>query len=403
MNSFNEKQPEEKDPEYEALMTLLQHVNLDAMFVDPHEQAQALSKVRARLFPADHEGSPPDAHEMPELSSLPSKPRARKSAQDQRGRFMHLINVLAAVLVIMVLMSSILLLFGPWSPLHQDYIGTTTPTETFGAPRKVGSLEMSLKITSSPYFLNELLEVDLMVTNPTPTPYSLFPTDYVDPLCSQLLNIVTTDGGSPHTLDFHHYWTGLPWPSRNCFPLSPRRPPGIGFLVLAHQTFTYKSFIQLTSSGHVTLTAKQMSLWVRTQTDSGIFAGALDRERGYGPIGYTAQTDSGIFAGALDDTLHLFVSPHVPSDRQLSKQEQKAQVVVSGPPAVNGHLFGRIGSVCPGPGGGTVIGDLGQLSGTTVVLKQPSGTCGDNGPKPLWWTYVVGAPGYTLVFGMVNG
>jgi hypothetical protein len=369
---MNDMLPEEQDPQFEELIALLRQADLNPPFIDPTQYAQIISQARARLFPTDYETS---QTEMQELGPLSSKPKAQRA---KHGRLVHLLNVIAAVLVVALLIGSTLLLFGP---LLRDRFVTTPSRDTFGAPRKVGNLEMSLKITSGPYFLNELLEVDLMVINPTHTLYSLAPKGPVDPLCSQLLNIVTTDGGSPHAIDFQHYWDPILGPSRNCSPLSPGIQTGFGIPVLAHQTITYKQYVQLTSSGHVTLTANLVSLRIYTQTGSG----------------------SGIFAGALEDTLHLFVNPHTPSDRQLSMQEQNAQVVVSGPPAVNGHLFGRIGSVCPGPEGGKDIGGLGQPSGTTVIVKPDSNVCSANGPKPLWWTYVVGAPGYALVSGRVNG
>ena len=116
MNSFDEKQPEENDPEYEELMTLLQHANLDALFVEPQDQAQAVSNVRARLFSTDTPASQSEHSPEPEkweLGSLPSKPKTRRGTQNRRGRLMRLVNELAAVLVVAVLISSALVLFRP--------------------------------------------------------------------------------------------------------------------------------------------------------------------------------------------------------------------------------------------------------------------------------------------------
>ncbi len=50
MKPIDERQPEEQDPEYEELMTLLQNVNLDPRLVDPQERARILSQARTRLF-----------------------------------------------------------------------------------------------------------------------------------------------------------------------------------------------------------------------------------------------------------------------------------------------------------------------------------------------------------------
>ena len=373
---MNDLYPEEQDPDFEELIALLRHDDLNPSRIDPGEHEQMIANARARLFPKDTEMTQP---EISELVSLPIKPMTKRG---RHGILVRLINVIAAVLVVALLVGSALLFFGP---LLRDRLSAIPSKGTFGAPRKVGNLEMRLRITPGPYFLNELLEVDLVVTNPTHTTDSLAPARFVDPTCAQLLDIVTTGGGSPHALDFQYYWTG-PLRTPNCSPLASGMDPAMGIPVSAHQTLTYQQYVQLTSSGYVTLTAKLGSLRVYAYTRSGV------------------SHPSNIVAGALDGTLQLFVSPHASADRQLSVKEQKGQVVVSGPPAVRGRLFGRIGSVCPGSGGGTDIGGLGQPPGTTVVLDTlVVGVCGDNGPRPLWWTYVVGVPGYTLVAGKVNG
>ena len=124
MNDFDDKQPEENDPKYEELLTLLQHANLDAMFVDPQDQAQALSKVRARLFPTSNEVAQPDAQEMPELGSPPSETKARRAKH--RRRLIHLLNVIAAVLVVTFLIGSALSLSR--SPLQSAQAPPTTKT-----------------------------------------------------------------------------------------------------------------------------------------------------------------------------------------------------------------------------------------------------------------------------------
>jgi hypothetical protein len=124
MNAFDQKQPEENDPEYEELMTLLHHANLDAMFVDPQDQAHAVSQVRARLFPPDHEVAQTDAHEMQELGSLPSEPKARRAKH--RRRLIHLLNAIAATLVVTLLIGSAMFLFGP--PLQSAQAPLTTKT-----------------------------------------------------------------------------------------------------------------------------------------------------------------------------------------------------------------------------------------------------------------------------------
>ena len=150
----------------------------------------------------------------------------------------------------------------------------------------------------------------------------------------------------------------------------------------AHQTRTFKHYVQLTSSGQVTFTVQVASIAI---------AGT--------------QSHPVISASAPWGSQLILVSPHIPSDRQLSVKQQKTQLVVSVPPAINGQLVGKIAIVCPG-GGGREEG-LGQPLGTTVVLKPSDAACGLGNTllsvPPVWWAYIVGAPGYPLYFGKVNG
>jgi hypothetical protein len=387
MNRFDDKQPEEKDPEYEELLTLLQHANLDAMFVDPQEQAQALSKVRARLFPTAHEVAQP---ELNERVSIPSKPKALTGKLQRQGkRLTPLANVLAAVLVVAALIGSALLIFGRWSPSQQNHVGSGPPIGPVGAPVKfyattADGFERVFKITPGPYFLGELLEVDLSITNHTHTDYWLRPA--AGSFCSGILKVTTTGGRSPHATDAQSYFTGLPETLFRCnWPLAlgnyPTSQPEIK--LPANQTITVKQYLQLTSSAHVTLTVQ---------------------------VAFLKATKFGRYvtgAAPASTTLQLFVNAHVPSDHTFSVKEQKTQVVVIGPTAVRDHLLSETlyacgqGSAVEETGGGEVRADY-RISHPTITLHAPH--CTSSMPeKLLWWTYVVGAPGYVLVSGRVNG
>lgn len=384
MNPFDDRQPEEKDPQFEELIALLQRANLDPMIVDPTERTQILSQARARLFPTDPEVSRYEDMvilQVRGLGSFQSKPKAGTDKPHRGRRLIRLASALAAVLVVAALIGSALLLFGP---LREDLLSTTPSNQIFGTPKRVGPFEMSLKITPSPYFLDELLEVDLSITNDTRTAYWLDPRVNKNPQCPNFLNIAMTAGGSPHVTDFEHFWAGLPWPSPNCNSLAQELPTA-EILVETHQTITIKQYVQLTSSGQVTLTIRMVS---------------LEASAGSG-------TSATIPASAPWGSVSISVSPRIPSDRQLSVKQQKTQVVVSGPPAVNGHLLLKTGSVCAGSGGGAYIESPGSPPGTTVVVKPSDVACGFGNTllsaPPVWWAYVVGAPGYPVYFGMVNG
>ncbi len=368
---MNDLYPEEQDPQFEELITLLRHADLNPPLIDPSENEQIIANARDRLFPPATEVTQPDI-DMHVRGYFPS---TSKTQGGKHGILVRLVNTIAAVLVVAALIGSAFLLFGP---LRGGLLGTTPSNKIFGTPKRVGPFEMRLEITPGPYFLDEVLEVDLSITNVTHTAYWLYPNVGKNSPCFKLLNIATTGGGSPHVTDFEHYWDSLPWPSPNCSSLVHSLPTS-GILVPANQMLGIPHYYQLTSSGWVILT---------TQLD------ALE-------VNAVSRHGTNIPASFPWGSLSIFVSSHIPSDRQLTVKQQQTQVVVSGPPAVKGHLLGKIGSVCPDFG--LYIEGLGEPSAPPVVLKPAAVACGNNGPKPLWWTYVVGAPGFPVYFGKVNG
>jgi hypothetical protein len=168
--------PEEQDPQNEELMTLLRRANLNSMIVDPIERTQIILQARDRLFPTDPEVSRYEDITVPDLSDLgsfPNKPKAGTDKPHRGRRLIRLVSALAAVLVVVAFIGSSLLIFGPWSPFHQYGSGTAPPIGPVGAPVVVRTqahgLELTMKVTPGPYFLSELLEVDVSLTNHTQT------------------------------------------------------------------------------------------------------------------------------------------------------------------------------------------------------------------------------------------
>jgi hypothetical protein len=372
---MNDILPEEQDPQFEELITLLREADLNPPFIDPAEHAQIISRARARLFPTDYEVA---QLAVQEPGSLPSKSSVRRS---KHGQLIHLVNMLAAVLVVAALIGSVLLLFGPWSPLRQDRTGSVPHIGPVGVPVKVGGetadgFERMFKITPGPYFLGELLEVDLSITNHTHTTYWLGSTVSTSP-CPGILKITTIGGGSPHVANFQRSWASIPETMFKCnTPFVPPLP--LGVRVAANHTITIKQYALLTNSGHLTLTAN-----VAFQKTTNEFGGHFTLD-----ISTTAS-------------LQLFVSALAPLDRQLSVNEQKTQVVVAVPPAITGHLLYETGFVCSQGDSGVYETGVGAGLRPTIVVRMPR--CTSATPqKVLWWVYVVGVPGYALVSGKVN-
>ena len=131
MKPIDERQPEEQDPQYEELMTLLQKVNLDPRLVDPQERTHILSQARTRLFQANPEIFKSEHRAAPALrepGSLPSKLTALAGKPLRGERLPHVLNMLAAVLVISVLFGASLLIFRYRQPLTNTHFMKVTGT-----------------------------------------------------------------------------------------------------------------------------------------------------------------------------------------------------------------------------------------------------------------------------------
>ena len=113
MKPLDDLLPEERDPQYEELITLLQQANHSPLLVDPTQQAQTLSRVRARLMQTGLKASFTEAMPVAAgggLASPPSKPEAPTGRQRPGKQFVRLLNALAAVLIVGALVGAMLLL-----------------------------------------------------------------------------------------------------------------------------------------------------------------------------------------------------------------------------------------------------------------------------------------------------
>lgn len=387
MKPLDDMLPEEQDPQNRELITFLRQVNLSPFAVDPTKRTEVLSRARRRLLQLDPESSFAEETLAPvtrELASLLSRPDARKDTRYRSMRLKLLLNVFAAVLVVVALIGTSFLIFGSWPPFQSDRSGTAPSIGPVGASVKIytgtiNGFEMSMKITPGPYFLNELLEVDLSITNHSHTSYWLFSSSG---LCSGLLKIVTEGGRSPFVTDIQRNWTGLGQLSETLLKCNvPFSNFPTGLRLPATQTITVKQYVQLTSSGHVTLIAHVAF----TQT-TAVF--------GY-PDPHAVSTEAPL------TSLHLLVNSRVPSDRALSVKEQRVEkVIINLPPSAHDHLLYETEYVCDqGASSGERKVDI-RISLPTLTLQTPQ-WCGTNS-KGILFVYFAGVPGYTIVSGRLS-
>ena len=192
---FDDRIPEEREERHKKLITLLQSGLREPVAISSAEQSQIIARVRERLRQADD--LPSSSEEMP--VQQPGQTRSVSIARtfSQRERVPHFVNGLVAVLVVGVLIGASLLLFR--SSLHQN--AARPPTDSTGptAHTQVNGLEASIHlVTQGPYFLSELLSVDVSLTNHTHMPFELLGTNKPDSSCfSSALSAQITGGSAP--------------------------------------------------------------------------------------------------------------------------------------------------------------------------------------------------------------
>jgi hypothetical protein len=352
---FDDMIPEEREERYKQLITLLRRGLREPAAISSPEQSEIVVRVRERLTQADDLASHPEAMPVQQPGQTGSRPRARTSSQ--RGRMLRFVNGLAAVLVVGMLVGASLLLFR--SSLHQNGArlpkqnGTRLPTDATGptARAQANGMEAALHlVTAGPYFLSELLSVDVSLTNHTRMTVELLGGNKPDSVCfSSALNALATGGGAPtYTLPRLDVACAQPlyvtW-------LAPGR------------TLTMHYYLPMIKSGEVTIAMGPMRDYH--------LASPLD---GHWP------------------SLRIHVDAQVQSKRLLSLHAQGAQVMIQAPPAARTHLLYRESISCDQYGDGSHA-DWTPLA--TTVLSQPSCPTAHK-----HWVYIVSAPGYAIVAGM---
>jgi hypothetical protein len=119
MKPFDDLLPEEKEPQHEELITLLQGAYRRPVFVPPAEQEQIINRVRERLIETDLRDSLNEDRPVSQIGVLDSFPHKPVSPAGMPRRDLprfRLITLLAAALVIAVLLGTPLLLLRPRLP-----------------------------------------------------------------------------------------------------------------------------------------------------------------------------------------------------------------------------------------------------------------------------------------------
>jgi hypothetical protein len=346
--------PEEGEQEYRQLLAMLRSSSHRRVPIAAREQAQIVTQVRERLARATSTSTLPDVGAFtPRSQFVPHLPprQARTST-----RFVN--NLLAALVLIGLILGSWVLFRAYPSSSHRTPVSTVSSGLGPVAQTQVDGLETSMQVLmSGPYFLSELLPVDVSFTNHTQKPVGLdgslkIENKSIANACfPPALLVQVTQGGEPSYL--------FPRLDAGC------TQPYIVTEVEPGQTITIYQYVPLTRSEGVTLT--------RGQVPPNYTGDPLDRQW---PTVH----------------LHMQVNPQVPQDRALSLRSQGTQVMISVPAGAKPQLLSMQSITCDGYGGPGNPGQWTPLS--TNVLHEP--TCPT---AHRHWTYVVSAPGYAIILG----
>jgi hypothetical protein len=214
-----------------------------------------------------------------------------------------------------------------------------------------GGLVLSLRVERGPYFLSELVAVKMTLSNRSLTTYTMQGTPRPNN-CAQAVWIFLTGGEDPqYTLPVQG-WI-------HCAPGTSTLLPG--------QTWTVETFLPLTASGAVTLTAH---------------------------ASFLGSSNDGPFAGRWP-AVHLTVAPTIPPGRMIALDKSLPdQVTVTRPQEALAHLFAVYEMRCNDSYGMMIAAQFAWRPINGTILREPD--CSGNGRV---WTYAIGAPGYAVASG----
>lgn len=334
---------EEEQPGYRAMLTMLQSSSRGHKAITVEEQAQIVEQVRKRLASTMSASPLHNAH----TATLPSEFRHRSQAKQARQLKPWIARSLAALVMIGLICSAWLLFsISPSKTLSQLF-----PVQEPGivAQTQFDGLDASMHVLiNGPYFLSELLPVDVSLTNHAQHTIVLAGTGRTADQCfASALMVRLTEGSKP----------SFTFPKLDTFCTLP------AFMtqVKPGQTLTISQYVPLTMSKGVTLTMGPANQY------------ATDPLKGHWP------------------EIRIQVNTHVDPDRALSLQSQGKQVTIHVPAGLQAHLLFMETITC----GTYENGNGGQWTAlSTNTLQEPS--CPT---VPRHWNYIVSAPGYAIVSG----
>lgn len=360
MKPLDDFLPEEThNPE---LITSLRQTHRQPEPITASEREETIARARARLS-SQISGTAAHDEEVPiQLAGVKDSsllPALVPAQMPRHARRMHMLNTIAATLMVGAIIGASLVLFS-----RHDAPSQVATLDSQGkhvtVTSSAGGFEMVMRLTAGPYFLSEMLAVDISLTNLTDKAVNLsYPFEgYACGYNSSYDTGVQIVGGSKPEYT-------LPLPTdHSCPPLSRGR-----IVLKPGQTLSVHRYLPLTLSGQMTLVGKTQFYTSGANTLPEPATSPLENHW---------------------PSLHITVSPHIPADRTLSLQRTNTQVTVLAPSGK--QLVYMYTIACTNTAGG----NFGWEPISTTTIKPFDDYCRE---VQVDWTFAFAAPGYAILTG----
>ena len=347
----DDRVPEEGQQAYTPLLTALRSSAHQRAPITATEQGEIIARVRDRLA----EAAPVVAPAVPDVTAPPPRRLLPPSipAQHPRTPMQWHGKLLAGLAVLGLILVTGWALFMAFPFSHGVALPPIAAEPAPSAQAEAGGLEASMRVLiDGPYFLSELLPVDVSLTNHTQQTVRLLGIHTTANLCHFSALMVQVTAGSYPTFTF-------PDIDRACDQVLPMTEVQPG------ETLTIHQYVPMTSIETVILTMQGGS-----DGGSETLPSALD---GHWP------------------SVKIQVLPQVPQNRKLALQNEQGQVIIETPVDTQPHLLYMQSIACENYSDGS---NIQWTPLATNVLKEPG--CPAAQPQ---WKYIVSAPGYAIVSG----
>jgi hypothetical protein len=380
--------PEERDARYQPLITALRNTPGGPVILSETEQTAIVARARARL--TQRIATARTIEDTPAPRRVPA-PRGRaREPYLQPNRLWAAYTVTIALVIALVAVFLNTKMYASTKCAQTCHALTTGPS----AQAQVDGLRAALRITTpGPYFLSELVAVDVNVTNKTGRVYTLDGQSKPDTACGSSALYAQIGAGSAPTYTF-------PQLEVSCLQSLPMT------IIDPGRTLTIHEYLPITKSGAVTVTMSGM-----------------------------VGSHQSLPLDGRWPSVTIQVATQTPADRVITLQTQGigagVHILIQAPSGAQGHLLYMMSYTCAQSGSGPfypaqAVGSTQEWSPPNAppdTLAQPgcvaetvSGhTCPQMGadsrsgtpiatpvncpPATYDWRYVVAAPGYAIAAG----